>query len=93
VIPGDGRLGERFLTGGAVKAAAGVREAILGCTVIGYQGYDYDGFPRELEGNHNRVVIPGGKNRKKEISDDQETGAAREDSGEAERKPPDDGRL
>jgi transposase len=61
---------EGLLSGGQihdVSAAAELTEDITGCAVIADRGYDSDGFRRELEGNNNTAVIPGRRNRKKEI--------------------------
>jgi transposase len=69
-ITGDGRLAEGFLSGGQVAdvtVAARLTEDIAGCTVIADRGYDSDAFRRELRENNNIPVIPGRKNRKKEI--------------------------
>jgi transposase len=69
-VPGDGRLVEGFLGGGQaaeVTVAARLTEDIVGCTVIADRGYDSDAFRRELRGNNNIPVIPGRKNRNKEI--------------------------
>ena len=70
VITSGGNLVEGLLTGGQVhdeKVAGELVEAIMGCAVIADRGYAGDGFCRELEGNNNEVVIPGGKNRKEAI--------------------------
>jgi transposase len=75
VISSDGKLVEGFLTGGEVhdvKVAAELVEDIVGCAVIGDRGYDSNEFRKELEGNNNRAVIPGRKNRKEEIAYDKE---------------------
>jgi transposase len=69
-ITGDGRLAEGFLSGGQVAdvtVAARLTEDVIGCTVIADRGYDSGAFRRELKGNNNIPVIPGRKNRKKEI--------------------------
>jgi transposase len=58
------------LSGGQVAdvtVAARLTEDIVGCTVIADRGYDSDAFRRELRENNNIPVIPGRKNRKKEI--------------------------
>ena len=70
-----GNLVEGLLTGGEVhdeKVAGELVEAVMGCAVIADRGYAGDGFCRELEGNNNDVVIPGGKNRKEASVYDQE---------------------
>jgi transposase len=69
-VTGDGRLVEGFLSGGQVAdvtVAARLTEDIIGCTVLADRGYDSGAFRRELRGNNNIPVIPGRKNRKKEI--------------------------
>jgi transposase len=58
------------LSGGQVAdvtAAARLTEDIAGCTVLADRGYSSGTFRRELRGNNNIPVIPGRKNRKKEI--------------------------
>jgi transposase len=63
-------LAEGFPSGGNaadVTVAARLTSDIVGCTVIADQGYDSDTFRMELKGNNNTPVIPGRKNRKKEI--------------------------
>jgi transposase len=69
-VTGGGRLVEGFLSGGNatdITVAARLTRDIVGCTVIAGTGYDSDAFRRELKGNNNTPVIPGRKNRKKEI--------------------------
>jgi transposase len=64
VISSDGNLIEGLLTGGEAHdttVAAELTEDIVGCAVIGDQGYDHDEFRRVLAGNNNTPVIPGGK--------------------------------
>jgi transposase len=50
-----------------LEGAARLIRDIVGCTVIADTRYDSDAFRRELSGNNNIPVIPGRKNRKKEI--------------------------
>jgi transposase len=64
-----------MLTGGEVHdvvVAPELSEDIVGCAVIADRGYDSDRFRRELEGNNNLAVIPGRRNRKKEVGYDRE---------------------
>jgi transposase len=75
VITRDGKLVEGLLSGGEaqeVTVAAELTEDRAGCAVIADRGYDRNGFRRELEANNNTAVIPGRKNRKKEIVYDKE---------------------
>jgi hypothetical protein len=70
VVTGAGKLVEGFLTWGEVHdatVAGELGEDIAGCAVIADRGYGSNGFRRELEGNNNLPVIPGRRNRKKEI--------------------------
>ena len=65
-----GRIAKGFLPGGEtadVSAGPELTENITGYPVIADRGYDSDVFRRQLEGNNNTPVIPGRKNRKKEI--------------------------
>jgi transposase len=74
-VTSDGRLVEGLLSGGQVhdaSVAAELTEEIVGCAVIADRGYDRDEFRRELERNNNTAVIPGRRNRKKEIEYDRE---------------------
>jgi transposase len=69
-VTGGGRLVEGFLGGGQaadVTAAARLTEDVIGCTVLADRGCGSGAFRRELRGNNNIPVIPGRKNRKKEI--------------------------
>jgi transposase len=69
-ITGEGRLAEGFPGGGQaadVTVAARLTGDVIGSTVIADRRYDSDAFRRELKGNNNIPVIPGRKNRKKEI--------------------------
>ncbi|MDR1072357.1 MAG: transposase [Treponema sp.] len=64
-----------MLAGGEVNdvtAAPELSEETAGCAVIADRGYDSDVFRRKLEGNNNVPVIPGRRNRKKEIEYDKE---------------------
>jgi transposase len=64
-----------MLAGGEVNdVAAGpqLSEDIAGCAAVADRGYDSDVFRRELAGNNNVPVIPGRRNRKKEIEYDRE---------------------
>jgi transposase len=75
VVTVDGKLVEGMLSGGQVNdvtVAEELSEDIVGCVMIGDRGYDSDKFRRALEGNNNKVVIPGRKNRKEEIEYDRE---------------------
>jgi hypothetical protein len=58
------------LSGGQVAdvtVAARLTEDIVGCTVLADRGCGSGAFRMELKGNNNIPVIPGRKNRKKEI--------------------------
>jgi transposase len=75
VVTVDGNLVEGMLSGGQVhdvRVAEELSEDIVGCVMTGDRGYDSDKFRRALEGNNNKVVIPGRRNRKKEIEYDRE---------------------
>jgi hypothetical protein len=50
-----------------VTVAEELSEDIVGRVMIGDQGYDSDKYRRALEVNNNKVVIPGRRNRKKEM--------------------------
>jgi hypothetical protein len=70
-VTGGGRLVEGFLGGGqtadVTAAAAADRGDIADCTALADREYGSGAFRRELRGNNNIPVIPGRKNRKKEI--------------------------
>jgi transposase len=70
VVTSGGKLVEGLLTGGEANdatVAAELGEDTAGRAALADRGYDSGGFRRELEGNNNAPVIPGGKNRKEEI--------------------------
>jgi transposase len=70
-----GQIVEGFLTGGEVadiKAAEELVEDVFGFPVIADRGYDSDKFRETLSGNNNTPVIPGRKNRKREIIYDEQ---------------------
>jgi hypothetical protein len=71
VITRNGGLVERIFTGGEVhevKVAPGLLDDIVGCTVIGDQGYDSNELRMELEGNNNRRYYPDeGQERRKSL--------------------------